>query len=201
MLHQDLKVIQRCRELISEWLNDISLELKPSKTRITHTLDNECSEDGQAGFDFLGYNIRQFPAGKYKSAKNGCNQLLGFNTFITPSKDSCKRHLEKIKCIIRKHKHSSQFSLINELNPIIRGWCNYYQFSDAVSTKEYSRQDHLVYIKLRAWGLYKCRKLKKVYDKYYRKIGNRKWVFATKNGELHARLLSHGEFSSIELTH
>ena len=29
VIHQDLKVIQRCRDLISEWLKDVSLELKP----------------------------------------------------------------------------------------------------------------------------------------------------------------------------
>ena len=55
VIHRDLKVIQRCQKLISEWLKDIGLELKPSKTRIAHTLKPELSEDGIAGFDFLGY--------------------------------------------------------------------------------------------------------------------------------------------------
>jgi retron-type reverse transcriptase len=68
LIHYDLNVVQRCRELISEWLNDMGLKLKPSKTRIAHTLIPEQSEDGQAGFDFLGYHIRQFQVGKYKSS-------------------------------------------------------------------------------------------------------------------------------------
>ncbi|MGL5942697.1 MAG: reverse transcriptase domain-containing protein [Waterburya sp.] len=59
ILHKDLVVIQRCRELISKWLSGMGLELKPDKTRIAHTLYPELSEDGIAGFDFLGYNIRQ----------------------------------------------------------------------------------------------------------------------------------------------
>lgn len=59
LIHKDLAVVQRCRELISEWLKDIGLELKPSKTRIAHTLHPELSEDGKAGLDFLGYHIRQ----------------------------------------------------------------------------------------------------------------------------------------------
>lgn len=38
ILHKDMTVVQRCREIISEWFQGIGLELKPSKTRLTHTL-------------------------------------------------------------------------------------------------------------------------------------------------------------------
>ena len=38
LIHHDLNVVQRCRELISEWLKDMGLKLKSSKTRIAHTL-------------------------------------------------------------------------------------------------------------------------------------------------------------------
>ncbi len=197
VIHYDLKVIQRCRELISEWLKDMSLEIKPSKTRIAHTLIPELSEDEKAGFDFLGYNIRQIPAGKHKSARNSNRELLGFNTLITPSKQSCKKHQESIRNTIRKHKHSPQALLIKELNPIIRGWCNYYQFSDAQSVGELKRQDYLVFQKLRAWGRYRCGNLKDARKKYYTKIGKRDWIFAAREGEAKPfRLLSHSDFGS-----
>ncbi|MDJ0633781.1 MAG: group II intron reverse transcriptase/maturase [Xenococcaceae cyanobacterium MO_188.B29] len=197
VIHKDLKVIQRCRELISEWLKDIGLELKPSKTRIAHTLNPELSEDGIAGFDFLGYNIRQFSAGKYVSSKNSKKDILGFNTFITPSKNACIKHQEQIKHTIRKHKNSSQALLIKELNPIIRGWCNYYQFSDAQRVQAFSKQDYLVNEKLRAWGRYRCGNLKDARVKYYTKIGNRGWIFATREGDANPlRLLFHSDFSS-----
>ena len=71
VIHKDIEIIQKCRELIAEWLSDIDLELKPAKTRIAHTLIPEQSEDGKAGFNFLGYHIRQFPVGRHKSARNG----------------------------------------------------------------------------------------------------------------------------------
>ena len=197
VIHQDLQVVLRCRELISEWLKTLGLELKPSKTRIAHTLNPELSEDGVAGFDFLGYNIRQFPAGKYVSARNSHKNILGFNTLIAPSKKACKKHQEDIRRIIRKHKHSPQALLIKELNPVIRGWCNYYQFSDATSVKEFSRQDHLVNKKLRAWGRYRCGNLKDARKKYYTKIGNRDWIFAARKGEAKPfRLLFHTDFGS-----
>ena len=202
IIHHDLNVIRKCRELISVWLNDIGLELKPSKTRIAHTLKPELSEDAIAGFNFLGYNIRQFPAGKYKSATKGSKtygnkELIGFKTLMTPSKDSCKSHQEKIKSIIRKHKSSSQAQLILELNPVIRGWCNYYKFSDAQTRGILTQQDHLVFQKLRAWGRYRCGNLKDARKKYYTKIGNRNWIFATREGNANPlRLLLHSSFGS-----
>jgi RNA-directed DNA polymerase len=41
VLHKDKLVVQRCREIISEWLVGIGLELKPEKTRLTHTFKDE----------------------------------------------------------------------------------------------------------------------------------------------------------------
>jgi RNA-directed DNA polymerase len=197
LIHYDLNVVQRCRELISEWLKDIGLELKPSKTRIAHTLHPEFSEDGTAGFNFLGYNIRQFPVGKYKSALKANKDLVGFKTLIIPAKDSCNRHQEKIRSIIRKHKSSPQAKLITELNPIIRGWCNYFKLSDAQTTKEFPRQDHLVFRNLRAWGRYRCGNLKDARKKYFTKIGKRDWIFATREGDANPfRLLLHSDFGS-----
>lgn len=105
LIHYDLNVVQRCREIISEWLKDMGLELKPSKTRIAHTLIEEQSEDGQAGFDFLGYHIRQFRVGKYISSIHPTTkEKLGFRTLITPSRTSCKKHQQKIKDVVKKHK-------------------------------------------------------------------------------------------------
>jgi RNA-directed DNA polymerase len=82
ILHEDITVVQRCREIISEWLKGTGLELKPSKTHLAHTLEEH--EGNIPGFNFLGFNIRQFPVGKYQSGRNNGN-LLGFKTIITPS--------------------------------------------------------------------------------------------------------------------
>lgn len=196
LIHHDLSVVHRCRDLISEWLKGIGLELKPEKTRIAHTLHPHLSEDGKAGFDFLGYHIRQFPAGKYKSAKHPSNgQPLGFKTLLTPSKKAIEKHQLQMRSTIRKHRSSNQAFLIAELNPIIRGWANYYKFSDCQTVGEFSKQDHLLWRKLRGWTVYRCGKFDK--NKYWTTIGNRNWVFATRQGNANPlRLQSHSDFSS-----
>ena len=198
IFHTDLNVVQRCRELISEWLDGMGLELKPSKTRIAHTLHSELSEDGKAGFDFLGHHIQQFPVGKYSSAIHPTTRKpLGFRTLITPSKDACKKHQREIKDVIKKYYNSPQAVLILKLNPVIRGWVNYYSNSDAATVGELARQDHLTFQKLRAWGRRKTGSYNKARNKYWKKIGNNNWVFATRSEDANLlRLLKHTEFGS-----
>ena len=83
VLHPDLSVIEAAQQTITHWLADMGLELKPSKTRITHTLH---PHHGQIGFDFLGFHIRQHPVGKTHSGKSGSqyhSRLLGHSHYQT----------------------------------------------------------------------------------------------------------------------
>ncbi len=193
VLHEDKSVVQRCREIISEWLRGIGLELKPEKTRLTHTLIPELSENGKAGFDFLGHHIQQFLVGKYQSPKKTTGKALGYKTLITPTKKASKVHQEKIKSIVLKHRSSPQAALISELNPIIRGWANYYSNSDIKTVGESSRQDFLTYLKLRRWAKRRCKSTKAGHQKYWHSQGGRNWVFSTGTDANSVRLKLHSE--------
>jgi RNA-directed DNA polymerase len=177
VLHEDNEVIKLCKIRIEEWLSDIGLELKPSKTRISHTFNTV--EDEQPGFNFLGFHIQQFPVGKYTSGKSPGKGLLGFKTIITPSKEGQKKHYRKIAEVIKRLQGVSQATLISKLNPIIRGWCNYY--SHVISQKIFERLRHLVVHRLLKWGMHRHRNKgrKWLRLKYFRTIGNNTWTFAT----------------------
>jgi RNA-directed DNA polymerase len=183
ILHKDLNIIIKCKEIIENWLEEIGLELKPEKTHISHTL-NEYK--GNVGFDFLGFNIRQYPARKCHSGKNRSGKLLGFKTIIKPSKKKVKAHIKKIGDVIRNHKSASQSALIKELNPIIRGWSNYY--STVCSKETYSDCDSIVYQQLKRWGERRHPSKSKswVTNKYwhedYSNEKMRNWVFKTNDG-------------------
>ena len=195
ILHRDINILNKCKERIDKWLSDIGLELKPSKTRIAHTMNHYKKEN--PGFDFLGFNIRQHKVGKCTSSKSRAG-LLGFKTIITPSKKSQKTHYEKLSKIVNQHKGKTQITLIKNLNPVIRGWCNY--FARVVSKKVFKRIEHILTWKLLKWGYHRHgNKGKKwVKTKYFQTIGDRNWVFATnQESKTPIRLIAHTD-SKIE---
>ncbi|WP_445300455.1 group II intron reverse transcriptase/maturase [Microcoleus sp. BROC3] len=188
IMHENIDVILACQKIIADWLSDIGLELKSSKTKLTHTL-NEYNES--VGFEFLGFHIQQYKVGNYRSATNTNGTKLGFKTLITPSKPKVKTHLAKIADVIDIHNHAPQYALIKRLNPIIRGWSNYY--STVTSKVVYSKIDSLIYDKLRAWARRRGKgNINK--NKYWRTVGDRNWCFSTEQGY---KLAQHTETSII----
>jgi len=191
VLHENIAVVQGCQQIIAEWLNGMGLELKPSKTRISHTLTEY---EGNRGFDFLGFNIRQYPISIKRSGKSSTGKPLGFKTLIKPSQKAIKRHVEEIGNIIKAHKSKPQEALIGKLNPVIQGWANYN--STQVSKETFSTIDHIVYQQLLAWAKYThCgTPHKEIIRKCWMAVGNNNWVFATRDeqGNL-VRLRTHAK--------
>jgi RNA-directed DNA polymerase len=148
ILHHDLNQLHQIKAQVEEWLSQTGLQLNPNKTRISHTLNED---EGQAGFDFLGFNIRQYHVGRYKT--RSYQGRADFKTLIRPSKEAQKRHLALLKQVIRDFRGSSQAGLIGKLNPIIRGWANYYK---TCAAKEiFNQMSFQLYYKLRRWAAFR----------------------------------------------
>src|SRR5260370_1289006 len=94
VLHPTLEGSKKAQEIATQWLQGIGLELKASKTKITHTLK---AVEGQVGFNFLGFTIRQFPVGKTHTGKHKSGKLIGFKTLIKPSKEKAIKRKVKVK--------------------------------------------------------------------------------------------------------
>ncbi len=198
VLHKDLKRVIECKEIIENWLKEIGLELKPSKTRISHTLQEY---EGNVGFDFLGFTVRQFPVGKHHSGKKPNKEILGSRTIIKPSKDKIKAHIKSLADVIRKHKSSPQIVLIKEINPIIRGWSNYY--SGVCSKEIFSNCDTILYSQLKRWAERRHPNKSKTWvkNKYWHTRGNRNWVFGVKEeGKIIFELFEHAKTPIVRHT-
>ncbi len=160
VIHESKEVVERCKELLEEWLEPIGLKLKESKTRIVHT---------SKGFDFLGYNFRIYSAGKTKSDKDSYGRMLGHITIIKPSNNALKEHIQSLRETIRYYKTGKQEALINALNKIIRGWTNYHKINSA--SKTFSKLNHLLFLMLKSWASRRSKGgKKKMMRKYWRTL-------------------------------
>ena len=110
-------------------------------------------------------------------------QLLGFKTIIKPSKQKIKQHIKKLGEVIRAHKSAPQITLIKKLNPIIRGWSNYY--SSVCSKEEFSHCDHILHQQLKRWAERRHPNKSKTWvaNKYWHTVGDRNWAFGVKYKE------------------
>ena len=144
------------KPLVENFLKERGLELSQTKTQITNI---------EKGFDFLGMNIRKY---------NG--------KFLTkPSKTKVKLFLKKIKELLRENLNTPPNRLIMMLNPILRGWGNYYQH--VVSKQIFSYVDMRVWRMIWNWTRRRHPTKSKTWRKrkYYKTVGSRNWVFmATK---------------------
>ncbi len=181
VIHQDEGVVKECQTIIQEWLKGMGLELKPSKTRLAHTLKEV---DGKCGFDFLGFTIRQFPLGKYRSGKTSKGKPRGFKTIIKPSKEKVILHQKKLSEMVQEHKSKSQKDLLRVLSGNIKGWCDYYK--TVCSSSTFQNIDGVLHNMLLRWA--RRRHPKKstrwVIGRYWLMP---KWIFGLKSGRLTLR--------------
>lgn len=132
---------------LKPYLNKRGLTLAEDKTRITHISE---------GFDFLGFNLRQ-----YKSNK-------GMQLLIKPSKASIKKAKETIKNVFAQLRGKPVGDLIMNLNPIIRGTGNYW--SSQVAKKIFGKLDSYIWIKTRKHlkNLHPNKPFRWIYSKYFK---------------------------------
>ncbi|VEP12530.1 conserved hypothetical protein [Hyella patelloides LEGE 07179] len=108
-------------------------------------------------------------------------KILGFKTLIKPSDENIKRHYDKISQIIKRYNSATQSVLITKLNPIIRGWSNYYK--TVVSKRTFTNLDRLIYLRTRIWADRRHPNKNKTWvsHKYWKSIGLDNWVFGNED--------------------
>jgi len=188
VFHPTEEGVKKAQTVLEPWLKDIGLELKPGKTKITHTL---WEYRGNTGFDFLGWTVRQFPAGKTHTGKTSYGKPLGFKTLIKPSKEAIKRHTAEIGKVIQGNRHAVQGKLIKEVNQKIHGWTNYHKTVVASETFHYCR--NVLFQQLQHWA--KRRHPNKsgewIADKYWHVKDGDGWIFTDQKSTLWSHDRTH----------
>jgi RNA-directed DNA polymerase len=194
ILHSKKEEIEKTTQKITAWLKNMGLTLSPTKTKVTHTLTPDA---GNVGFDFLGYTVRQFPAGKTHTGKNPGGKSLGFKTIIKPSKKSVKAHLSQMNQWVNKLKPAPQEAVIKKLNPIIKGWCNYHK--TICAKKVFEGCDRCLHAQTMEWARRRHQNKGKhwIVQKYWHHEDGKRWVFAasiqTEEGKSLLKLRRHNQ--------
>ncbi len=145
------------RPRLTEFLRERGLTLSEAKTRIVHV---------DEGFNFLGFQVRRFK-----------RKLL-----TKPQKEKVLKYLQGIKAYLNGHKQYPAAAVIWHLNPLIRGWANYYQHCAAKAT--YSYVGHRQWQMLWSWARrrHPNKGLGWIKRRYFRADGY--WTFYSKDVEL-----------------
>ena len=115
---------QKALPALTAFLHPRGLALSEQKTVITSL---------QEGLDFLGHTLRKF----------------GDKLLIFPAKRKVQALRQKIRQVFHAALGRSQAALLRQLNPLLRGWANYYRHGAAKAI--FSKLDHYVWHKIRRW--------------------------------------------------
>ena len=105
----------RCAEKI---LATLGVRVNPQKTRVVHV---------RHGFAFLGYTIKRGSRGLYLPAAQIKSGVRSGDLYAYPTQKSVDRFKEAVRRKTRRRIPLSTAGLIRELNPVVRGWGEYYK--------------------------------------------------------------------------
>src|SRR6266446_3275903 len=85
----------------------------------------------------------RFPRFSHPPLSRPHSSRSGYKLLITPSTGSITQIKRKLKGLWHRHVGSPTVALINAMNPVIRGWSNYFRIG--VASKVFSDLDNFMY--------------------------------------------------------
>jgi RNA-directed DNA polymerase len=149
---KDKESLERVLILIKRWLSERGLEINEEKTRIVHIND---------GFNFLGFNLRHYQG----------------KILIKPEKEKVLRFCKKIGITLSKLKSATQEEVIKTLNPLLRGFANYYRGQVSKETFSYIHYRVAFYLWRWAKRRHPDKSKKWVRKRYYKSFRGDNWTF------------------------
>ncbi len=123
---------------VGEILSGLGLRLHPDKTRVVDL------REGREGLDFLGCHFRARMSGRLWEQRG----IVRYYLHRWPSQRAMKRLRAKVKARTGRNRVGRDVrEVIADLNPVLRGWGNYFRSGNAAT--KFRQIDHYVVRKLR----------------------------------------------------
>jgi RNA-directed DNA polymerase len=153
-------------QILPPWLAERGLSLSEEKTRIVHLTE---------GFDFLGFNVKHYPAPR--------TTRTGYKVLIKPSKKAITRKRQELREKWLGLKSHNITAVLRALNPIIRGWANY--FRTVVASEVFQGMDRWMHRRAKRYvkHMHPDKSQKWRVKRYWGKLNrerNDRWVFGNK---------------------
>ena len=97
---------------------ELGVALHGEKTRIVHV---------RQGFEFLGYKVQRGKGFKLPAWKRRQKRSNRMNLYVIPREKSVERFRDQLRSLTRRKAPITLRALIDQVNPVIRGWGNYYR--------------------------------------------------------------------------
>lgn len=145
-------ILKKIQKEVIKFLDLRGLVIDNLKSRTIHFKE-------KTSFDFLGYTFIRLRYSPYKRVK-----YLQFTVpeyglepkprlYIHPSKKNFREICRKFKILIRQNYNISAFQLINKINPLVQGWCNYFFLCNSTGTRNSLR--FRMWLDLKKWTIRK----------------------------------------------
>ena len=193
ILYPHVEVLQRLVAEVEQWLISQGLKISKQNSTIRHTLKSYNGND--AGFSFLGFYFSHKKCGIGKTVWVGnqySREPLRYYLRQIPDKKQVQKHMDEIRDIVKRMEKRPQEELIATLNPIIRGWANYYAFTDNKATFRYCDERMFWRLYRYACNRHKSKGKKWIARKYFHSFEGRKWIFSTVDRKHRILLYSKG---------
>nr|YP_010121826.1 hypothetical protein KQ509_mgp04 [Monilinia fructicola]QRF72202.1 hypothetical protein [Monilinia fructicola] len=118
---------------INRFLKERGLWLSPEKTK-QYQLSNP-----NAQLDFLGYTFKYSSKWNQKRTMIYSKNTLGAIA-LYPNREKLIKFISHVKDIVHASQNLSAIELISKLNPVIRGWANYYNLDNSSHYRSVLRQ-------------------------------------------------------------
>ena len=116
---------------VAELLAPMGLSLSPEKTGVCHI---------DEGFDFLGWRIQR----RRWQGRDGKRVVYTY-----PSKKFLASVMAKVRSLTRRSKHQTLGALLQAVNRVLRGWCEYFRYG--VSARTFSYLDYFTWHRVFGW--------------------------------------------------